>query len=439
MTSRTRYEQRLLQSISDRSATIAVVGVGYVGFPLALAAHARGFRVIALDTDETKIQAIGAGRSYVHGISDAAIADVSGSGRFTATADPSRLADADAVLVCVPTPLDAENAPDLRHVIDAGTAITACSRPGQLVVLESTTYPGTTRDALLPILEAGGRVCGRDFFLAYAPEREDPGNSLHTTRTIPRLVSGIDRASHDVAVALYASIVERVVPVPSPEVAEAAKLVENVFRAVNIALVNELKVVFDRMGIDIWEVIEAASTKPFGYTPFRPGPGVGGHCIPIDPVYLSWFVRRSGQQIPLVELAGAINAAMPRYVIERLDAALRAAGVDPSHARILLLGVSYKANVGDIRESPALVLLDSLSRRGCEVCYHDPFVPVLQPTHNQAGLHSVPLTPETLATQNAVIVVSGHTSIDYAAVATHARLVVVTRHVVPAAANVVRA
>ena len=439
MSDHTPDDRRVLAAISDRTATIAIIGMGYVGFPLAMAVHGRGFRVVGFDTDEAKIREIASGRSSLQGIGDAAVADLSGSVRFTASADPSCLGDADAVLICVPTPLDSGNAPDLRHVTDACVAIAACSRAGQLVGLESTTYPGTTRDVLLPILGARGRTCGRDFFLAYAPEREDPGNALHTTRTIPRLVSGIDPVSHELAVALYAAIVERVVQVSSPEVAEATKLVENVFRSVNIALVNELKVVFDRMGIDIWEVVDAASTKPFGYMPFRPGPGVGGHCIPIDPVYLSWFFRQSGQQIPLVELAGAINAAMPYYVIERLDVALQTAGVNPLRARVLLLGVSYKANICDIRESPALTLLDTLSHRGCEVCYHDLFVPALPATRGRAGLRSVPLTPESLASQDAVIVVSGHAGIDYASVVAHARLVVDTRHVVPQASTVVRA
>ena len=417
--------------LSDRSARIGVVGLGYVGLPLALAAAEAGYAVLGFDTDPDKVARLEAGESYLEHIPAAAVARVRASGRFAATADFDRLVEAEVIAICVPTPLGRHREPDLSFVEGTARQIAKRLRRGQLVILESTTYPGTTREILRPILEGTGLRSGEDFFLAYSPEREDPGNVDFSTSRIPRLVGGDGDRARDLACAFYARFVDQVVPVSSPEVAEAAKLTENIFRAVNIALVNELKLVFQRMGIDVFEVIEAAATKPFGYMPFWPGPGLGGHCIPIDPFYLTWRAREFGVATRFIELAGEINRMMPAYVVARLAEALdRRFRKGLNGARILLLGVAYKKNVDDTRESPAFAIWERLRERGAEVAYHDPHVPVIPKTRahaSLAGTASVPLTPRNLAGFDAVLIVTDHDAVDYRLLREHASLVVDTR------------
>ncbi len=426
-----------------RTARFGVIGLGYVGLPLALAAARAGLEVLGFDIDRPKVEGLRAGRSPLAHIGDAAVAAARASGRFDATADFDRLGEPDAIAICVPTPLGRHREPDLSFVEATARAIAARLRPGQLVVLESTTWPGTTREVVKPILEATGLRSGVDFFLAYSPEREDPGNRDFTTARIPKLVGGDGEPARDLAVVLYGSFLERVVPVESCEVAEAAKLTENIFRAVNIALVNELKLVFTAMGIDVHRVIDAAATKPFGFMPFRPGPGLGGHCIPIDPFYLTWKAHEVGVHTRFVELAGEINAAMPRWVVERLAEAIdRRFGKGLSASRILLLGVAYKKNVDDVRESPAFVIWELLQARGAEVAFHDPHVAEIPRTREHAGLagrRSLALDPATLEGFDAVLVVTDHDAVDWGLVARHARLVVDTRDRLRAAPNVVAA
>jgi UDP-N-acetyl-D-glucosamine dehydrogenase len=415
--------------IADRSAVVGVIGLGYVGLPLAHAFHAAGFRVLGFDTDRRKIEKLKAGESYLEHLAGDLASELAATGRFEATDDRARLGEPDAILICVPTPLGRHLEPDLSFIESTTDDIAARLRPGQLVVLESTTYPGTTREVMLPRLEARGLTCGTDFFLAFSPEREDPGRKGFTTRSIPKLVGGIERNSGRIATALYASAIEHVLGVSSAEVAEAAKLLENIYRAVNIALVNELKVLLTAMGVNVWEVIEAAATKPFGFQAFYPGPGLGGHCIPIDPFYLTWKAREVGMSTKFIELAGEINRAMPEYVVGRLCAALNDRGKTTRGSRILVLGLAYKPDIADVRESPSLELIELLRDRGAEVDYNDPYVPV---THKMRRydlqLESVALTPDTLARYDCVLVSTHHQSYDWQMVADHARLIVDTRN-----------
>jgi UDP-N-acetyl-D-glucosamine dehydrogenase len=357
-------EDRLRRAIDDRSARVAVIGLGYVGLPLVELFAAGGFRVLGCDIDSSKVEHLRAGHSYIGHITSERVAHLRDAGRFEATTDFDRLAEADAIVICVPTPLGGHREPDLSAVVNTGREIARRLRPGQLVVLESTTYPGTTRDVLRPVLEADGLAAGRDFFLAFSPEREDPGNPSFSAGTIPKVVGGFDGPSGLLAQQLYAAVVPSVVPVSTCEAAEACKILENTYRAVNIALVNELKVVYDRMGIDVWEVIEAAKTKPFGFQAFYPGPGLGGHCIPIDPFYLTWAARAYGVNTRFIELAGEVNAAMPEYVISRVVEALNERGKPLRGSRILVLGAAYKPDVDDCRESPAVELMELLQDRG---------------------------------------------------------------------------
>lgn len=421
----------LRAAFENGSAKLAVIGMGYVGLPLMLAATGAGFRVLGFDTDPAKVEMLDAGRSPLRHIGDAPVAAARASGLFEATGDETRLAGADAVLICVPTPLGPHREPDLSHVEHTAAMLARQLRPGQLVVLESTTWPGTTREVVKPILERSGLRAGTDFFLAYSPEREDPGNPHFTTSRIPRVVGGDDAAARELACALYGRFVNRVVPVSGTDTAEAVKLTENIFRAVNIALVNELKLVFQRMGIDIFEVIEAASTKPFGYMPFWPGPGLGGHCIPIDPFYLTWRAKEFGIATRFVELAGEINTAMPGHVVGRLVEELdRRTGRGLNGTRILLLGVAYKKNVDDMRESPALTIWELLEARGAQVTYHDPHVPALPPSRLHASLtgrRSLPLDAATLAGIDAVVLVTDHDAVDYDVLLAHAPLILDTR------------
>ncbi|MGD9632016.1 MAG: nucleotide sugar dehydrogenase [Pirellulales bacterium] len=416
--------------IHERSALIGVVGLGYVGLPLARAFIASGYRVIGFDLDQTKVDRLLAGESYIGHLDAAWIATCVKSGSLIPTADMARLNEPDAILICVPTPLTDSRDPDLSYVESTARQIASQLRRGQLVVLESTTYPGTTRTVMQPILEASGLKCGTDFFLAFSPEREDPGNPKFTASGIPKVVGGLDPPSARLAEVLYAKVVSRVVPVTSCEVAEACKILENTYRAVNIALVNELKRVFDRLGIDVWEVIEAAKTKPFGFQAFYPGPGLGGHCIPIDPFYLSWVARKYGTPTRFIELAGEINAAMPQYVLNRLSAALNKVKKPICGSKIAILGVAYKKDVDDPRESPSFVLMEELLEQGAIVSYNDPHIPHLPKmrAHQLPEMKSSELTPHYLSGQDCVLIATNHSSYDYGFIVGNSQLVVDTRN-----------
>jgi UDP-N-acetyl-D-glucosamine dehydrogenase len=419
----------LLERIAARAARVAVVGLGYVGLPLALSFSRRGgLAALGVDVDAARARAVAEGRSPLRHVPAAEVAGAVAAGRLDATTEIARAAECDAILVCVPTPLTRQREPDLSYVTRTAEALGPALRPGRLVVLESTTYPGTTDEVLRPILErASGLRAGRDFFLAFSPEREDPGSGI-PTHTIPKLVAGYTPACLEAALALYATAFERVVPVSSTRVAELAKLLENVFRSVNIALVNELKLLCHRMGVDVDEVIDAASTKPFGFMPFRPGPGLGGHCIPVDPFYLTWKAREFEFRTRFVELAGEVNLEMPRYVVQRTADALNARGRPLDGTRVLVLGVAYKRGVDDVRESPALRILELLRERGALAVYHDPLVPRVPRGAGALDLVSVPLTDEALESADAVIVATDHGGIDWARVVARARLVVDTRN-----------
>jgi UDP-N-acetyl-D-glucosamine dehydrogenase len=415
-----------------RDARIGVIGLGYVGLPLVGAIAQRGFTVIGFDVDGEKVAALNAGRSYIRHIPDATIAALVKERRFTAVADFAQLASVDAVLICVPTPLTRHREPDLSYIVRTTETMAPYLRRGQLIVLESTTYPGTTREVMLPILERGGLKSGVDFFLAYSPEREDPGNTQFSTTKIPKVVGGDGAAALDLVTALYDQFVAGTIPVSSPETAEAVKLTENIFRAVNIALVNELKIVFEAMQIDVWEVIEAAKTKPFGFQAFYPGPGLGGHCIPVDPYYLSWKAREYDISTRFIELAGEINTAMPRYVIDKLAEALNGRfSKSLKGARILILGIAYKKNVDDLRESPTLKIMELLEAKGARVAYHDPFVPEVPRSREHpefAGRRSVVLTPSALSETDAVLICTDHDGVDYRLVVEHCPLIIDTRN-----------
>ncbi|MDR7039595.1 UDP-N-acetyl-D-glucosamine dehydrogenase [Methylobacterium sp. BE186] len=422
----------LARRLAERDAEIGVIGLGYVGLPLALAAVRAGFRVTGFDINPDRVARINAGEPVMAHLDTDGLRAALATGRLRATADMTGLSRPDAILICVPTPLTRQREPDLSYVEATARDIAATLRPGQLIVLESTTWPGTTTEVLKPILEATGLRSGRDFHLAFSPEREDPGNSRYALADMPKVVGGDGNIARDLACLLYDGIVARTVPVSSTAAAEAVKLTENIFRAVNIALVNELKVVYDALGIDVWEVIEAAATKPFGFMPFQPGPGLGGHCIPIDPFYLTWKAREHDVVTRFIELAGEINRRMPHYVVERLALALeRQLGRPLRGARILLVGMAYKRNVDDVRESPALKLMDLIEARGADVTFHDPFVPVIPPTRafpHLAGRRSTDISPQILASATAVLIVTDHDGVAYETIVRHARLVVDTRN-----------
>ena len=425
----------LAEKIERGEALVGVIGLGYVGLPLVQAFLQAGFRTLGFDIDARKVERLNRGESYIGHIPSSWIAEWLSAGRFEATADHTRLGEPDVVLICVPTPLSESRDPDLGFVEESTRRIAATLRPGQLVVLESTTYPGTTRDVVAPLLAERGLRLGDEFFLAYSPEREDPGNPRHSARSIPKVVGGMDAASARLACALYARAVVQVVPVDNCEVAEACKILENTYRAVNIALVNELKVLCDRMGLDVWQVIDAAKTKPFGFQAFYPGPGLGGHCIPIDPFYLSWVARKHGLSTRFIELAGEINTAMPRYVVDKVVEGLNDAGKPVRGSRICLLGVAYKRDVDDPRESPAFELLELLAERGAVLSYSDPHVPVLpamrrRPALSRASIdwESRELTADYLSAQDLVIIVTDHSAFDYDQIVRHSRLIVDTRN-----------
>jgi UDP-N-acetyl-D-glucosamine dehydrogenase len=417
-------------AIAAKSATVGVVGLGYVGIPLIQAFIKAGFNTMGFDIDQSKVDRLMAGESYIGHIPSSWIADWIKSKRFVPTSDMGRLKESDAILICVPTPLSDSRDPDLSYIESTVRQIAKVLRRGQLIVLESTTYPGTTRDVVLPILEASGLRVGEDFFLAYSPEREDPGNPKFTASGIPKVVGGIEPNSAELARLLYGHAVVEVVPVASCEVAEACKILENTYRSVNIAMVNELKVLFDRIGIDVWEVIDAAKTKPFGYQAFYPGPGLGGHCIPIDPFYLSWLARKHGWTARFIELAGEINTIMPHYVIERLSAALNDVGKPVRGSRIALLGIAYKKDVDDPRESPSFELLEMLLDRGAKVTYNDPHVPQLPKMRHRRvpGMNSCDLSAEYLSQQDCVLIATDHSAYDYQFIVAHSRLVIDTRN-----------
>ena len=421
----------LIARIESRSAGIGIIGLGYVGLPLLRAFHEAGFPVLGFDVDPRKIDQLERGESYLKHLGEDFVKAMSASDRFDATTDFARLGEADALLICVPTPLGPHKEPDLSYVEATADAIAATLRPGQLIVLESTTYPGTTRQIIQPRLEAKGLHCGQDYFLAYSPEREDPGRKDHRTQTIPKLVGGIDAGSGELAVALYEKAIAKVVPVSSAEVAEAAKLLENIYRAVNIALVNEMKVVLERMGIDIWEVIEAAATKPFGFQPFFPGPGLGGHCIPIDPFYLTWKAREVGLPTRFIELAGEVNHAMPEYVVQRTMLALNRHGKAIHGSRILVLGLAYKPDVDDVRESPSFELIGRFRALGAAVDYHDPHVPATHPMRHYGDLKmtSIEWSEQALGRYDAVVIATHHSAYDWRRIAEHAKLIIDTRGV----------
>lgn len=422
----------LLAAITAKTAKAGVIGLGYVGLPLAMSISRAGFTVLGFDIDPEKITRIDARKSYIDAVPDAVLASEHAAGRFSATCDFDRLGECDVIAICVPTPLTRHRDPDLSYVENTCRLIAKTLRPGQLIVLESTTYPGTTEEVMKPILEQAGLVAGIDFYLGYSPEREDPGNRDFETSTIPKVVAGDGDLASAMMKAFYGAVVKTIVPVSGTRTAEAVKLTENVFRAVNIALVNELKLVYDAMGIDVWEVIDAAKTKPFGYMPFYPGPGLGGHCIPIDPFYLTWKSREFEQPTRFIELAGEINTAMPRHIIERLAEALdRKSGVALSRARVLIIGLAYKKNVPDIRESPSLRLMEILLERAAEVAYHDAYIEAVPRTREYGhlmGRRSVELTKDTVSAFDAVVIATDHDNIDYAALAQWAPLLIDTRN-----------
>ncbi len=422
----------LAAKISSRDACVGVIGLGYVGLPLASAVTGARFRVLGFDVNQARVSRINDGNSPIGSVPDAKIAAMRESGLFEATADFARLGDADIILICVPTPLNIYREPDLAFVEESARAIARSLRPGQLVILESTTYPGTTDEIMRPILERNGLRSGKDFFLAYSPEREDPGNPQFNTSDIPKVVGGDGEPACDLACDFYGCFVPGVVRVSSAATAEAVKLMENIFRSVNIALVNELKHVYGSMGVDIWEVIDAAKTKPFGFMPFYPGPGLGGHCIPIDPFYLTWKAREYDVPTRFIELAGEINSRAPHLVVERLVRELSdRKALSARGARILMLGVAYKKNVDDMRESPALVLMQQLERRGARVDYYDPHVPILSVTraHSElAGRTSVSWDPVAFADYDAALICTDHDDVDYAALVDAVTLVVDTRN-----------
>ena len=425
---------QLEQKIADRSVVVGVVGLGYVGLPLASALHAGGARVIGFDVDPSKITAFAARKNYLKHLGDEMFSDLARSDRFDVTTDFARLSEADVVIVCVPTPLRDDRSPDLSYVTDTASAIGRALRAGQLIVLESTTYPGTTRREFLGAITEAAQAhaasfrSGTDFLVAFSPEREDPGRKSHATATIPKLVGGLDERATRVACELYRIGIREVIPVSSAEVAEAAKILENVYRAVNIALVNEMKLILSDMDIDVFEVVRAAATKPFGFQPFYPGPGLGGHCIPIDPYYLSHRAKEIGREARFIELAGEINHAMPAYVVDKTLSALKARGVEPKGARVLVLGLAYKPDIDDVRESPSFELIEQLRERGAHADYSDPFIRATWKMRKyNLGLTSVELTPESIASYDAVVISTNHTAFDYEMIARYARLVVDTR------------
>jgi UDP-N-acetyl-D-glucosamine dehydrogenase len=430
----------LVRKMRDRTAHIGVVGLGYVGLPLVLRYAEIGYKVTGFDIDDKKVSRLSAGESYIERITPATIKSALDSG-FTATTDFARCGEVDALIICVPTPLNKYREPDLSFVIDTTEALVPHLRRGQVVSLESTTYPGTTDEELRPRIEARGLAIGTDIFLVFSPEREDPSNPNYETKTIPKVCGGTTPACLEVGLALYGHAIEKVVPVSSTQTAEMTKLLENIHRAVNIGLVNEMKIICDKMGIDVYEVIRAAATKPFGFVPYYPGPGLGGHCIPIDPFYLTWKAREYGVNTRFIELAGEVNSAMPKWVIEKVADALNVHGKAVRGSKVLVLGVAYKKNVDDPRESPSIELMEILEEKGAVIAYSDPHIAVFPRMRKHFfDLKSLELTAETLAAYDCVLIATNHDQFDYALIKKHSKLIVDTRGVYPEAApNIVRA
>jgi UDP-N-acetyl-D-glucosamine dehydrogenase len=419
-------KDQLLAKIRDRHAVVGVVGLGYVGLPLAMEFAKAGFTVVGYDVSTRVVELLNRGESHIQDVPAAEVAEQVRAGRFVATADEPRLRDCDAISIAVPTPLSKTRDPDMKYVLAVADAIQRQARPGMVVVLESTTYPGTTRELLEPRMEAAGLTVGDDVFLAFSPERVDPGNTTWHTKNTPKVLGGITPACVEVASALYAACIDRVVPVSSPEAAELVKLLENTFRAVNIGLVNEIAIICDKLGVDVWEVIDAAATKPFGFMKFTPGPGIGGHCIPLDPHYLAWKMRTLNYKTRFIDLASEINSSMPDFVVEKVAHALNDDRKSVNGSRVLVLGIAYKRDIDDMRESPALDVIRLLEQRGAEVAYHDPHVPHFrEEEHERTG---VALTAEQLQRADAVVIVTDHRAIDWALVVEHARVVVDTRN-----------
>jgi UDP-N-acetyl-D-glucosamine dehydrogenase len=421
--------QELLSRLQKKNSVIGVLGLGYVGLPLVRAFSRGGLRCIGFDVDPAKVKKLLAGQSYIKHIPSSYIRELLDEQRFDATTDFARLKQCDALIICVPTPLTKNRDPDMTYVVKTAETIAKHLRKGQLVVLESTTYPGTTSEVVLPALEKNGLKVGKDFLLAYSPEREDPGRTDFDTVSIPKVVGGYDAASLQAATALYGNAVKTVVPVDSCEIAEASKILENCYRCINIAFINELKVILDRMGIDVWKVIDAAKTKPFGFQPFYPGPGLGGHCIPIDPFYLSWKAKRYDVTARFIELAGELNVSMPYYVIGKIADALNEKGKSIKGSKILVLGLAYKKDVDDLRESPSIILIEQLEHRGAKVDYNDPHIPT---THKQREhdlkKKSVSLIPANLKKYDVVVISTDHTVYDYNLIVRHAKVIVDTRN-----------
>lgn len=421
-------KERLIERITGRTAQVGIVGLGYVGLPLAVAFAQAGFRVVGVDVTQSKVDCLNRGQSYVEDVPGEVVQQLIGSGQLVASTDYADLAEVDAISICVPTPLRKTKDPDISYIISATDSIARYGGQGKLVVLESTTYPGTTEEIILPRLIQNGDEVGRDFFLAFSPERIDPGRKDYTIFTTPKVIGGMTSACTEVAVALYATVVQKPVPVSSPAAAEMVKLLENTFRAVNIGLVNEMALMCDRLGLNVWEIVEAAATKPYGFMPFYPGPGLGGHCIPIDPLYLSWKLRTLNYTARFIELASEVNGNMPEYVVNKIADGLNEEGKAVKGSQILVLGVAYKPNVSDMRESPALDIIHLLQGKGARVVYHDPFVPDL--SHEGIPLQSVALTAMGLQAADCVVVVTNHHQLDYGLVADEARLIVDSRNVI---------
>ena len=418
--------QDLIRKAEARDALFGIIGLGYVGLPLAVELARAGYRVLGHDVNQRVVDGLNAGRSHIKDVKDAELAEQVKAGRFSATTDPGRLGEPDAISICVPTPLSKYKDPDVSFIVAATEAIKATLRPGQAIILESTTYPGTTREIMLPALQATGLTVGEDFFLAFSPERVDPGNPTYHTRNTPKVVGGITENCHKVAIALYKPAIDTLVAVSTTEAAELVKLLENTFRSVNIGLVNEMAIVCDKLGVNVWEVIEAAATKPFGFMKFLPGPGLGGHCIPIDPHYLAWKMRSLNYKTRFIDLAGELNSEMPLFWVRKVADGLNEQGRSVKGSKVLVVGVAYKKDIDDMRESPALDILHLLAERGAEVSYHDPFVP--QFTEDGHSWHSVPLTADTVREADAIMIVTDHTTLDYGMLRREARTIIDTRN-----------
>jgi len=424
----TNYEAQLLEKAKSRTAVLGVIGLGYVGLPLAVELAEAGYKVVGFDVSKRVADGINAGRSHIQDIPTERLARLVKAGKISATTDLARLGEPDGIAICVPTPLSKTRDPDISFVSAATDSVAKTIRPGQAIILQSTTYPGTTRELMLPALEQSGLTVGVDFFLAFSPERVDPGNPKYNTHNTPKVVGGVTAACTRVTMALYQPAIETLVAVSSPEAAELVKLLENTFRSVNIGLVNEMAIVCDKLGVDVWEVIDAANTKPFGFMKFTPGPGVGGHCIPLDPHYLAWKMRTLNYRTRFIELAGEINAEMPEYWVEKVGAALNDHRKSVRGSAVLVVGVAYKRDIDDLRESPALDVIRLLERMGAEVRYHDPFIPELH--EENVKLTSMPLTAESVRAADCVVIVTDHSKLDYAMIAREAKALVDTRHVV---------